>query len=67
MRLLSTMTPPQLRLTRRRRTAIVKNGVTYIEEITTTLELRIPAALVEIKRRMLAWLEPELCFNPAMG
>ena len=68
MRLLSTMTPPPLRLVRRRRTAIARRDRTVVvEEVTTTIEVRVPAALGELKRRLLAWFEPELRFNPALG
>jgi len=38
-----------------------------VEEVTTTIEVRVPAALGELKRRLLAWFEPELRFNPALG
>lgn len=69
MRLLSTMTPPPLRLVRRRRTALARRDgtVVVVEEVTTTIEVRVPAALGELKRRLLAWFEPELRFNPALG
>jgi len=68
MRLLSTMTPPPLRLVRRRRTALARRDRTVVvEEVTTTIEVRVPAALGELKRRLLAWFEPELRFNPALG
>jgi len=68
MRLLSTMTPPPLRLVRRRRTALARrDGTVVVEEVTTTIEVRVPAALGELKRRLLAWFEPELRFNPALG